>query len=214
MLRPTLVIMAALLVLATTCGVQSAAALRYEGTVVKAGGVFNFSGYRFTSAERIDGTTQVGVSGGVSTLWRLSRRSVWVFVFGADYVQKGYSGARLLPGVDDEITDVDVFSDWISVPVLGRIHFVEDKLTAYAIFGPSLEFRISHDDDALLDEGKDFALAATVGIGMEYELGRTTALQLEGRYFTDLTDSWDGGDLYTVQGHRHHGVLVTGGLRF
>ncbi|RKZ12023.1 hypothetical protein DRQ53_06985 [bacterium] len=194
--------------------VQPASAMKYEASVLKAGASFLFSGYRFEGAELIDGDTQIGSIAGVSTLWRWSRRSVWMLVLEADYVQKGYAGKRKLPGVDPIVRNVDVLSDWISVPILGRVHFVEDKLTAYAVFGPSLEFQISHDEDPLLEEGKEFTVAANVGIGFEYELGRHFALQLEGRYFTDITNSWDGGDQYTVQSQRNQAFLVTGGLRF
>jgi hypothetical protein len=217
MSRSALCTLTCLLVLAgLAAGPDSARAMRYEGIVAKAGAGFMFSGgdYRFDGAELLDGDTQIGAAAGVSTLWRWSRRSVWMLVLGVDYLQKGYSGTRELPGVDTEPTDIDALGEFLSIPVLGRVHFVEDKLTMYAVFGPSLEFRLSHDDDALLDEGKDFALAANVGIGFEYSLGEQLALQLEGKYMMDLTDSWDGGDLYTVESHRNQAFLVTGGLRF
>jgi len=191
-------------------------ALRYEGAVVKGGAGFMFSDaqYSFNGADRIDGGTQVGATAGVSTLWRTSRKSVWMLVMGLDWIQRGYNGTRELPGYDPAPVEVDVLAEFISVPVFGRVHFMEDKLTMYAIFGPSLEFRLSHDDDPLLNEGKDFALGANVGIGFEYELGRTTALQLEGRYYLDLTDSWNGGDLYTITQQRYQSFMVTGGVRF
>lgn len=191
-------------------------AMRYEGVAIRAGGGFMFSGfqYRFDGAELLDGDTQIGVVAGVSTLWKWSRKSVWMLVLEADYVQKGYSGKRELPGVDPGPVKVDVLADFLSIPILGRVHFVEDKLTVFAVFGPSLEFRISHDEDALLDEGKDFALAVNVGIGFELEAGDRAALQLEFRYGSDITDSWGAKDLYTVQSHRYQSFMVTGGLRF
>ena len=113
-------------------------AMRYEGVVLRAGGGFMFSGfqYRFDGAELLDGDTQVGVVAGVSTLWRWSRRSVWMLVLEADYVQKGYSGTRTLPGVDPGPVNIDVLADFISIPVLGRVHFVEDKLSVFAVFTP------------------------------------------------------------------------------
>jgi hypothetical protein len=193
-----------------------AEAMRYQGTVLRAGAGFMFSGaqYSFDGAELVDGDTQIGAIAGVSTLWRWSRKSIWMLVLEADYVQKGYSGKRFLPDVDSGVQNVDALADFISVPVLGRVHFVEEDLTVYALFGPSLEFRIAHDEDPLLDEGKDFALAMNVGLGFEHALARTSALQLEFRYGLDLTDSWNGGDLYTVQSHRHQSLMVTGGLRF
>jgi hypothetical protein len=191
-------------------------AMRYKGVVLKAGGGFMFSGaqYSFTGAELLNGDTQIGAVAGVSTLWKWSRKSVWMLVLEADYVQKGYSGSRQLPDVDTALTDIDVLSEYISVPILGRVHFIEDQLSVFAVFGPSMEFRISHDDDALLDEGKDFALAANVGVGFEYEVGDQVALQLDFRYATDITDSWNGGDLYTVQNLRYQSFMITGGLRF
>lgn len=214
MSRSLLAGLSAVLVLTMLSGVGPARAMRYEGSVVKAGADFLFSGYRFNGAELINEETQIGAVVGASTLWRWSRHSIWMLVLEADYVQKGYAGRRMLPDVDPVPTKVDVLSDWISVPVLGRVHFVEEDLTAYAVFGPSLEFRLSHDEDPLLDAGTDFALAANVGIGFEYSLGDRAALQVEGRYFTDLTDSWDGEDLYTVQNHRSQAFVLTGGLRF
>lgn len=191
-------------------------AMRYQGTVVRAGAGFMFSGaqYSFDGAELLDGDTQVGAVAGVSTLWRWSRKSIWMLVLEADYVQKGYSGTRELPGVDAGPVKVDELADFVSVPVLGRVHFVEEDLTVYALFGPSLEFRISNPADALLDESRDFALAVNVGLGFEYGLSRTSALQLEFRYGLDLTDSWEGEDLYTVQSQRYQSLMVTGGLRF
>jgi hypothetical protein len=195
---------------------EDSQAMRYEGTVLRAGAGFMFSDaqYSFNGADRIDGDTQIGATAGVQTLWRMSRKSPWMIVLGLDWVQRGYSGVRQLPDVDPLPVKVDVLAEFISVPVLGRVHFVEDKLSAYAIFGASLEFRIRHDDDELLNEGKDFALGGNVGIGFEYELGRRTALVLEGKYHLDFTDSWDGGDLYTVNSHRYQAAVVTGGVRF
>ena len=191
-------------------------AMRYEGVVLKAGGGFMFSGfqYRFDGAELLDGDTQIGAVVGISTLWKWSRKSVWTLLLEADYVQKGYSGSRQLPGVDSAPVDIDVLADFLSIPILGRVHFLEDKLSVYAVFGPSFEFRLSHEEDALLDEGKDFALAVNVGIGLEREMGDRAALQLEFRYGADLTDSWGAKDLYTVQSQRYQSFMVTGGLRF
>lgn len=210
--RITLAVLVCALALAVAA---PAHAMRYQGTVLRAGGGFMFSGaqFSFDGAELLDGDTQVGAIAGVSTLWRWSRRSIWMLVLEADYVQKGYSGTREL-AVDGGPVDVDVLADYLSVPVLGRVHFVEEDLTVYALFGPSFEFRLSHPDDALLDEDRDFALDMNVGLGFEYGLSRRSALQLEFRYGLDLTDSWDGGDLYTVQSHRYQALMVTGGLRF
>jgi len=191
-------------------------AMRYEGVVLKAGGGFMFSGfqYRFDGAELLDGDTQIGAVVGISTLWKWSRKSVWTLLLEADYVQKGYSGTRQLPDVDPAPVDIDVLADFLSIPILGRVHFLEDKLSVYAVFGPSFEFRLSHEEDELLDEGKDFALAVNVGIGLEREMGDRAALQLEFRYGADLTDSWGAKDLYTVQSQRYQSFMVTGGLRF
>ena len=191
-------------------------AMRYEGVVLKAGGGVMFTGfqYRFDGAELLDGDTQIGAVAGVSTLWKWSRKSVWVLLLEADYVQKGYSGTRMLPGVDPVPVNVDVLADYLSIPVLGRVHFVEDKLSVYAVFGPSFEFRLSHEEDALLDEGTDFSLAVNVGMGFELEVGDRAALQLEFRYGADITDSWGAKDLYTVQSLRYQSFMVTGGLRF
>ena len=192
-------------------------ALRYEGTVIRAGAGFMFSDaqYSFDGADRLEGDTQVGATAGVGTLWRVSRKSPWMLVLGLDWVQRGYSGTRELPGFDPGPVEVDVLADYLSVPVFGRVHFLEDKLTVYALFGPSLEFRLSHDDDALLDEAKDFALGVNVGLGFEYEVARNRALQLQLRYYLDLTDSWNGeDDLYTITQQRYQALMVTGGFRF
>jgi hypothetical protein len=184
---------------------EDSQAMRYEGPVLRAGAGFMFTDaqYSFNGADRIDGDTQIGATAGVQTLWRTSRKSPWMIVLGLDWAD-----------VDPVPVKVDVLADFISVPVLGRVHFVEDKLSVYAIFGASLEFRMRHDDDELLNEGKDFALGGNVGIGFEYELGRRTALVLEGKYHLDFTDSWNGGDLYTVNSHRYQAAVVTGGVRF
>lgn len=191
-------------------------ALRYEGTVIRAGAGFMFSDaqYSFDGADRLEGDTQIGATAGVGTLWRVSRKSPWMLVLGLDWVQRGYSGTRELPGFDTEPVEVDVLADYLSVPVFGRVHFVEDELTVYALFGPSLEFRLSHDEDPLLDEAKEFALGVNVGLGFEYEVAREKALQLQLRYYLDLTDTWDGGDLYTITQQRYQGLMVTGGFRF
>ena len=106
------------------------------------------------------------------------------------------------------------WADYLSVPMFGRVHFYEEDLTVFALFGPSLEFRLAHDADPLLDEGKDFAIGINVGFGFEYELAREKALQLQLRYYLDLTDSWDGGELYTVTQQRYQALMATFGFRF
>ena len=196
--------------------VAPAHAMRYEGAVIKAGAGFMFSDaqYSFNGADRIEGDTQIGATAGVATLWRTSRESPLMIVFGLDWIQRGYKGTRLLPDYDLVPVEVDVLADYVSVPVFGRVHFLEEDLTVYALFGPSLEFRLQHDDDALLDELKDFNLGISAGLGFEYEVARKKALQLELRYYLDLLDGWDGGDLYTVTQQRHQALMVTGGFRF
>ena len=126
-------------------------ALRYEGVVIKGGAGFMFSDaqYSFDGEDRLEGDTQVGLTAGLSTLWRTSRKSPWMLVFGLDWIQRGYNGTRQLPVVDPEPVEVDVLANYLSVPAFGRVHFLEEDLTVYALFGPSLEFRLSHDDDAL-----------------------------------------------------------------
>lgn len=196
--------------------VAPAHAMRYEGAVIKAGAGFMFSDaqYSFDGADRLEGDTQVGATAGISTLWRTSRKSPWMLVFGLDWIQRGYSGTRELPGFDPGPVEVDVLADYLSVPAFGRVHFLEEDLTVYALFGPSFEFRLSHDDDALLDEAKDFGVGVNAGLGFEYEVARKRAIQLELRYYLDLLDLWDGGDLYTVTAQRYQSLMVTGGFRF
>jgi hypothetical protein len=191
-------------------------AMRYEGAVVKAGAGFMFSDaqYSFDGADRLEGDTQIGATAGISTIWRTSRNSPWMLVLGLDWTQRGYSGTRVLPDFDTELVEVDVLADYISVPVHGRVHFLEEDLTVYALFGPSLEFRIQNDEDALLDELKNFGLGISAGLGFEYELARKKAVQIELRYYLDLLDGWDGDDLYTVTQQRHQALMVTGGFRF
>ena len=137
-----------------------------------------------------------------------------MLVLGLDWIQRGYKGTRFLPDADLVPTEVDVLADYVSVPLLGRVHFLEEDLTVYALFGPSLEFRVRADEDALLDELKDFNIGLSAGLGFEYEVGRRKALQLELRYYLDLLDGWNGGDLYTVTQQRHQALMVTGGFRF
>jgi hypothetical protein len=210
--------MSRLLLIVALCVLIAAPAhaMRYEGTVIKAGAGFMFSDaqYSFNGADRLDGGTQIGATAGVSTLWRTSRNTPWMLVFGLDWIQRGYTGTRLLPDFDVLPTEVDVLADYVSVPMHGRVHFLEEDLTIYALFGPSLEFRVRADEDALLDELKDFNIGLSAGLGFEYEVGRKKALQLELRYYLDLLDGWNGGDLYTVNQQRHQALMVTGGFRF
>ena len=65
-------------------------AMRYEGTVLKAGAGFMFSDaqYSFNGADRIDGDTQIGATAGISTLWRTQRNSPWMLILGVDWIQR------------------------------------------------------------------------------------------------------------------------------
>ena len=42
-------------------------------------------------------------------------------------------------------------------------------------------------------------------------VARKKAVQLELRYYLDLLDGWNGGDLYTVTQQRHQSWMVTAG---
>jgi len=190
-------------------------AVELEGFGVKAGGAFQFHEFTFEGTDGLDDESRTGLVAGVSTIWQLQRRSAFRFVVEALYVQKGYQGTREIQGtINEEPTDVDVGADYLSVPVLGRVLFAEDDLSVYAVFGPSFEFLLSNDEDLLLDEFSSWSMALNVGLGAEYELGRTKA-QFELRFSRDVLNNFDGDeDIYRLDDVFHQMLFATAGLRF
>ena len=117
--------------------------------------------------------------------------------------------------IDDEPIDVQVGADYLSIPVLGRVLFVDEELSVYALFGPSLELLLSNDEDPLLDELTDWSIAGNVAIGLEYAIADPARLLFELRFNTDLTDNFDGDDdLLGINEARYQMLQVTGGIRY
>ena len=196
--------------------VAPAHAMKYEGAVIKAGAGFMFSDaqYSFDGADRLEGDTQIGATAGVSTLWRMSRKSPWMLVIGLDWIQRGYSGTRDIPGLDPVPTKVDVLADFISVPVFGRVHFLEEDLTIYALFGPSLEFRISHDDDPLLDEGEGLRARRERGHRLRVRGGADEGAAARSCATTSTSPIRGMAAISTRSPRALPGFMVTGGFRF
>ena len=192
---------------------QEARALDLKGVAVKAGGSVFFNDFQFDVEDRVDLDAQWGVVGGVSSIWRWSRRSPWMIVLETLYVAKGYQGTHTLE-TDGEGIDVDVRANYVSVPILGRVNFSEDDLTTYAIFGPTLEFLLDRDDDVLLDGFPGWSIGGGVGIGFELEVSDRAQAVLEFRFNTDFTDNWEGPDEIGLSSARYRGGIVMGGVRF
>lgn len=188
-------------------------ALGVEGGGVKAGAVMALTNVQFEGEDRLENDARYGLAFGAFVELELKRRSAFHWVVEANFVQKGYKGERNLLG-DAERIDVDVSADYLSIPILGRVLFSDDDdLTVYAVFGPSLELLLSHDDDALLDGFSSWTLSGNVGIGFEVLVADPLALQLDFRFITDITDPYDG-PLEEVSSARQQGILGTVGVRF
>lgn len=188
-------------------------AIQLEGGGIKAGSVMALTNIQFEGENRLENDARYGVAFGGFLEFELKRRSNFHWVVETNYVEKGYKGTRNLLS-DAERIDVDVSAKYLSIPVLGRVLFSDDDdLTVYAVFGPSLELLLSHDDDALLDGFSSWTLSGNVGIGFEFLVADPLALQLDFRFITDITDPYDGA-LDEVSSARQQGVLGTVGLRF
>lgn len=203
-----------LVLVSVLVGATAAHAVELESLGVKLGGAVQFPEFAFDGTDGLDDETTFGFVGGVSSIWELQRRSAFRIVLETLYVQKGYEGVRSIDGVDAEPVDVSVNADYLSVPILLRVLFAEDDLSIYAVFGPSLEFLLSKDDDVLLDEFESFAMALNVGLGLEYELGETQA-QFELRFNRDVTSNFGGDDdVFALDEMFYQMLQVTAGVRF
>lgn len=191
-----------------------AQAIELQSIGVKAGGAILGTEFTFEGTDGLDDETRIGLTAGVTTMWQLQRRSAFRFLVEGLYVRKGYEGMRSIEGIDDPPVDVSVGADYFAVPVLGRVLFVDDDLSVYAVFGPSLEFLLGHDDDLLLDEFKPWSLALNVGLGLEYELGDAARAQFEARFNRDVTDNFDGGESFRIDEVFHQMLQLTAGVRF
>ena len=204
-----------LTILVLVLAAPSARAIEFESFGVKAGGAITSTQFTFEGTDELDNDTRMALVAGVSTMWQLQRRSAFRIVVEGLYVRKGYEGERSLVDIDPEPVDVNVAASYFSLPVVGRVLFVEEDLSVYAVFGPSLEFLLDNDDDVLLDEFSSWSLALNVGIGLEYELGDRAQAQFELRFNRDVTDNFEGDDeLFRIDEVVHQALQITGGLRF
>jgi len=203
------------LLLILFCSAGTAHAIELEGVGVKAGGAFLTGNFSFEGRDAIDDDTRIGLVAGAFTEWKLQRDSAFRVVVEGLYVRKGYEGTRSIEAIDDEPIDVQVGADYLSIPVLGRVLFVDEELSVYALFGPSLELLLSNDEDPLLDELTDWSIAGNVAIGLEYAIADPARLLFELRFNTDLTDNFDGDDdLLGINEARYQMLQVTGGIRY
>ena len=204
-----------ILLLVLVCSATTAHALELEGAGVKAGGAYLTGNVSFEGRDAIDDDTRIGLVAGAFTEWQLQPDSAFRVILEALYVRKGYEGTRSIDAIDDEPVDVKAGADYLSVPLLGRVLFVDEELSVYAVFGPSLEFLLSNDDDPLLDEFTSWSLAGNVGIGLEYPIADPARLLFELRFNTDLTDNFDGDDeQLRINEARYQMLQVTGGIRY
>ena len=205
--------LALLLSILLAVSASPARALQFHGAGVKTGTLLSFTDFQFEGEKRLDSDARYGLALGCFVELELKRRSAFHWVFEANYVRKGYEGRRNLLD-DPEPVTVSVNANYLSLPVIGRVLFRDDDdLAVYAVFGPSLELLLSHDEDALLDGFSGWSIAGNVGIGFEFLLVDPLELQLDFRFTTDFTDSYDG-PVSSVSSVRQQGVLGTVGLRF
>lgn len=193
----------------------TAHAVGLRGLGVKGGAAWLSTNLSFEGRDGLDEDSRLGALYGVTSEWEFRRRSAFRIVVEALYLRKGYEGTRSLDGIDAEPVDVSVNADYLSVPVLGRVLFLDDDVRVYAVFGPSLEFLLSNDDDVLLDGFESTSIAGNVGIGAEWMLSDPVRLQIEARFNTDLTNVFDGaiGDAEITEA-RYQMVQITAGLRY
>lgn len=202
-----------LLIVACVVSGSPARAVEIVGAGIKGGALMALTNVQFEGEDRLDNDARYGAVAGAFVEIELKRRSAFHWVLEANYLQKGYKGRRNLQS-DPEPIDVDVSATYLSIPVLGRVLFSEDDdLTVYAVFGPSLDLLLEHDDDALLDGFRGWGITGNVGIGFEILMADPLKLQLDFRFVTEFTDSYDGS-VTEVSSVRQQGVVGTVGLRF
>jgi hypothetical protein len=191
-----------------------APAIEIDAFGAKAGAAYVWPDFQYEGAEVIDPGSILAPSVGVYLELRRSRHSRFNFLIEAKYTRKGYEADRSELVPDDPNPPREVTASYLSVPVLFRSNVRDGTLSLFLIFGPSLEILLSTDDDPILNNYNDFALAGYAGLGFEYELNRSTSLTFELRFNAEFTNAYDSGEDDPLSSVSHRVLELLGGVRF
>jgi hypothetical protein len=119
------------------------------------------------------------------------------------YARKGY---RLDDTFSGKPLTVIANLDYVEVPVVLHGALTFNKFSAYAFAGPNIGFRMAAQVSSILPNSvetnhveystKDFDLALDLGVGVEFELNRTTSLFTDARLSRGVINVDRMGDKY------------------
>ena len=92
--------------------------------------------------------------------------------------------------IDLGLQEIKQRFEYISIPVLVKIHFDNEKVTPYVTLGTRFEYLISYPPSPVYDRLDKFELAAFVAAGMEVNFGFTPKLLFEFNYSQSITNSF------------------------
>jgi len=80
--------------------------------------------------------------------------------------------------------------EYISIPVLVKIRFGNERVTPYVALGPRLEYLISYPSSSVYDQFNKFELAASVAAGTAINFGIKPRLLCEFHYSQSINNSF------------------------
>lgn len=202
----------ALVLLLIIQSISSAQAIRNAG--VKVGGALASQSWEYAAHfTDLDTEPRWGVDIGVFVEWL----NIPVFSLSSEmhYIQKGMSISVLIrttenPEGTGEFASQSPRLDYLSLPLLGKVRFLDHPISAYVVVGPRVDFLLHTKGDGfevVLDKFEKVDLGGTVGVGIDIDSFEFARVGIEIRFSPSFTDGY-ASDFLRVRNSSTEFLLV------